>query len=96
MPLGDFIYDYKFEELNDYLQSHCQKKNSVNAMAEANIPMNAMIFCCEWDTNSLHTILSYVFKSMSNYMGCGKTLAHWNYKVSSDVYGGIPPTLYDI
>ena len=67
-------------------------------MAEANIPMNAMIFCCEWDTNSLHTILSYVFKSMSNDMGCGKTLAHWNYKVSSDIYGGIllPFMIYEL
>ena len=33
---------------------------------------------------------------MSNEMRCGKTLAHWFYKVSSDIYGGVTPTLDDI
>ena len=34
--------------------------------------------------------------SMSNDMRCGKTLAHWFYKVSSDIYGGVTPTLDEI
>ena len=65
-------------------------------MAEVYIPMHAMIFRCDWETKSLHTIFSYVFTSMSNDMRCGKTLAHWFYKVSSDIYGGVTTTLDDI
>ena len=65
-------------------------------MYEANIPMHAMIFRCGWETKSLHTIYRYVFTSMSNDMRCGKTLAHWFYKVSSDIYGGVTPTLDEI
>ena len=65
-------------------------------MAEANIPMQTMISCCGWETKSLHTIFSYVFISMSNDTRCGKTLANWFYKVSSEIYGGVPHTLDDI
>ena len=65
-------------------------------MYEANIPMHAMIFRCGWETKSLHTIYRYVFTSMSNDMRCGKNLVHWFYKVSSDIYDGVPTTLDDI
>ena len=65
-------------------------------MAKANIPMHAIIFRCGWETKSLHTIFSYIFTSMSNDMMCGKTLAHWFYKVYSDINGGVTPNLDDI
>ena len=29
-------------------------------------------------------------------MRCGKTLAHWFFKQSNDIYGGTPPSLYNI
>ena len=29
-------------------------------------------------------------------MRCGKTLAHWFFKQSNYIYGGVPPTLDDI
>ena len=57
--------------------------------------MHAMIFCCGWETKSLNTIFIYVFTSMSNYMRCGNTLYLWFYRVSSEIYGGVPPTLDD-
>ena len=75
-PLGDFLEEYKFDELSEFLQSHCQKKNAVNKMGESNIPMHAIIFRCGWETNSIHTIFSYLFTSLSNGMRCGNTLAH--------------------
>ena len=65
-------------------------------MAEANTPIHAMILCCGWETKSINTIFSYVFTFMSNDMRCGKTLSHWFYKVSSEIYGGVPTTLDDI
>ena len=64
-------------------------------MDEANITMHAMIFGCVWETNSIHTIFSYVTTSMSNDMRCGNILAHWFYKVSREIYGGVSPTLDD-
>ena len=65
-------------------------------MDESNIPMHAMIFRCGWETNILHTIFSYVFTSKLNGMRCGKNLSNLFYKVSSEIYGGVPPTLDDI
>ena len=65
-------------------------------MYEANIPMQATIFRCGWEKNSLHITLSYVFTSMSNDMIFGKTLAYWFYKVSSEIHGAVLPTLDDI
>ena len=62
-------------------------------MDEANIPMHAMILNCVWETKSLHTIFRYILTFMSNDMRYGKTLAHCFYKVSNEIYGGIPPTL---
>ena len=58
--------------------------------------MYATILCCGWKTKSLHNIFSHIFTSMSNVTICGKTLDHWFYKVSSDIYRGVPPTLDDI
>ena len=85
--------DSKFDELSEFLQSHCQKKNSVNTMVDSNIHMSALIFRCGWDTNSIHTIFSYFFTSLSNDMRCGKMLDHWFFKKSNDIYGGTPPSL---
>ena len=62
-------------------------------MAETNIPMQAMISHCGWETKSLHTIFRYVFTSISNDIICGNNLARWFYKVYSEIYGGVPPTL---
>ena len=95
-PLGYFLEEYNFDELSEFLQSHCQKKNAVNTMGESNIPMHALIFWCGWDTNSIHTIYRYLFTSLSNEMRCGKTLAHWLFNQSNDIYGGTPPSLDDI
>ena len=33
----DFLEDSKFDELSKFLQSHCQKNNTVNTMAKSNI-----------------------------------------------------------
>ena len=62
-------------------------------MAEANIPMYAIISRCGWETKSLYTIFRYVFASMSNNMRFGKNPAQWFYKVSSDIYVSVNPTL---
>ena len=48
------------------------------------------------DTYSIHTIFSYLFTSFANEMRCGKTLAHWLFKQSDEIYGGTPPSLDDI
>ena len=77
------------------IYNHISRKKSVNAMDEMNIPMHDIIFCCGWDTKSLHTIFSYFFTSISNEMRCGKTPAHWFLKMSSEIYGGLPTTLDD-
>ena len=53
-------------------------------------------FCCGCETKIIHIIFSYVFTSMSNVMKCGKTLSHWFYRVSNDIYSGVPPTLDDV
>ena len=95
-PLGDFLEESKFDELSEFLQSNCQKNNAVNTMGESNIPMHTLIFRCGWETNSIHTIFSYLFTSLSNAMRCGKTLAHWFFKQSNAIYGGTPPSLDDI
>ena len=78
---GDFLEDSKFDELSDYLQFHFQKKNIGNDMSKGNIPMHALIFSFCWETKILHTIFSYIFTSLSNYMRCGKTLDHMFLKV---------------
>ena len=62
-------------------------------MSKGNISIHAIIFCCGWETKSLHTIFSYIFTSLSNYTRYGKTLAHWFFMVSNDIYGGASPTL---
>ena len=33
-PFGDFLEDTKFNELTKYLQSHPQKKNTLNAISD--------------------------------------------------------------
>ena len=43
-PFGTFLEDSKFDELSKFLQSHCQKKISINTMAEIKVPMHALIF----------------------------------------------------
>ena len=88
--------DSKFDDLSEFLQSHFQKKNAVNTMGESNILTHALIFRCGWETNSIHTIFSYLFTSLSNNMRCGKTLAHWLFNQSDEIYGGTPPSLDDI
>ena len=95
-PHGDFLEESNFNELSEFLQSHWQKKNSVNTMGESNIPMHALIFRCGWETNNIHTIFSYLFTSLSNDMRCGKTLAHWLFKQLNEIYGGTPPSLDNI
>ena len=72
------------------------KKNTINAMFKSNIPMHAMVFHCGWEKNIPHTILSYIFTYMSNYMWCEKALANWFYKVFSDIHGSFTQTLDDI
>ena len=49
-PLGYFLEESKFDELREFLQSRCQKKNAVNTMGESNIPMHAPIFQCRLET----------------------------------------------
>ena len=63
------------------------EKNAANNMAESKIPMHDLIFRCGWDTKSLHTIFNYIFTSLSNDMRCEKTLAHWFFKQSNEIYG---------
>ena len=65
-------------------------------MIESNIPIHALKFRCGWETNSIHTIFSYLFTSLSNNMICGKALAHWLFKQSNGIYGGTPPSFYNI
>ena len=65
-------------------------------MGESNIPMHALIFRCGWETNSIHTIFSYLFTLLSNGMRCGNTLDHWLFKQSNEIYGGTPPSLDNI
>ena len=50
-------------------------------MSEGYTPMCALIFCCGWDKKSIHTIFSYILTSLYIDMRCGKTLAHWFFKV---------------
>ena len=95
-PFSDFLEDSKFDELIEFLQAHFQKNNAVNTMDESNIPMHALIFICGWETKGIHTIFSYMFTSLSNERRCGNTLAHWFFKQSDEIYGGIPPSLDDI
>ena len=38
-PFGDFLEDYKFDELSKYLQSYLQKKSEVKDMYEEYISM---------------------------------------------------------
>ena len=94
-PLGNFLEESKFDELSKFLQSHFQKNNAVNTMDESNIPIHALIFWCGWETNSIHTIFSYLFTSLSNDMRCGKTLARWLFKQSNKIYG-VPPQFLKI
>ena len=94
-PLGDLLEESKFDELSEFLQSHCQKNNAVNKIGKSKIPMHALIFRCGWETNSIHTIFSYLFTSLANIMRCVKTLAHWLFKQSNEIYGGIPLSLDD-
>ena len=86
----------KFDELSEVLQYHCNKKNAVNTMGESNIPMHAFIFRCGWETNSIHTIFSYLFTSLSNDIRCGKMLANWLFKKLNEIYGGTTPSIDDI
>ena len=65
-------------------------------MNKGNISINAHIFCFWWDKKIIHAIFSYIFSSLSNYIRCENTLAHWFSKVSSDIYGGFRKTLNDI
>ena len=65
-------------------------------MSEINIPIHAMIYCCGWETQILHTTFSYVFSYMSNGMRCGNTIARWYFNMSSDIYSCVPPTIYYI
>ena len=65
-------------------------------MGEGNIPMHAIIFWCGWETYSIHTIFSYLFISFANDMRCGKTLSHWLFKHSNEIYGGTPSSLDNI
>ena len=58
--------------------------------------MHTLIFRCGWETYSIHTIFSYLFTSLSNDMRCGKTLAHWLFKQSNEIYGGTPPSIDNI
>ena len=88
--------DSNFDEVSNYLPSHFQKKNTVNHMTKENIPMRAIIFHCGWQTKIFYTIFSYIFTSLSNYIIFGKTLAHWLFKISNDIYGVVPPTLDNI
>ena len=54
----DDLLEYsKFDDLNEFLQSHCQKQNAGITMAKSKIPMHALIFRCGWETKSLHTTL---------------------------------------
>ena len=39
-PFGNFLEYSKFDELSEFLQSHCQKKNTVNTMAKINNPIH--------------------------------------------------------
>ena len=95
-PCGNFLEDSKFDELSEFLQSHCQKKNAGNNIAESNSPMHSFIFWCGWDTKSIHTIFSYIFTSLYNYMRCGKTLSYCFFKQSNHIYRGVPATLDNI
>ena len=45
-PFDNFLGNSKFDELSEFLQSHFQKTDAVNNMAESNIPMHALIFKC--------------------------------------------------
>ena len=45
-PFGDLLGDSKFHELGEYLKLHYQEKNAVNDIADRNIPMHTLIFCC--------------------------------------------------
>ena len=58
--------------------------------------MHALIFRCGLETKSLYTTFSYIFTSPSNDMRCGKTLDHWFFKQSNDIYGGVPTTIDNI
>ena len=65
-------------------------------MAKSNNPMHPLIFQCGWETKSLHTIFSYICTSLSNDMISEKTLAHWFFKQSNKIHGGVPLTLDNI
>ena len=65
-------------------------------MAKSNNPMHVLIFQCGWETKSLHTIFSYIFTSLSNDVIFEKTLAHWFFKQSNEIHGGVPQTLDNI
>ena len=65
-------------------------------MGEIKITMHALIFRCGWETNSIYTIFIYLFTLLSNDTRCGKTLAHWFFKQSNEIYGGTPPSLDNI
>ena len=95
-PFDNFLEDSKLDELIKVLNSHCQKKNALNNMAERNIHMHSLISQCVWETKSLHIIFSYVFTSLYNDMICGKTLSHWFFKKSNYIYRGFPPILDNI
>ena len=92
-PFGYFLEDYKFDELSKFIQSHFQKNNAVNNMAESNIPMYALIFLCGWEKKSLHTIFIYLFTSIYNDMRREKTLFHCFFKKTNGIYLGATPTL---
>ena len=61
-------------------------------MINGNIPMHVLIFFCGCKTNSIHTKISYILSSMSNYIICGKTLAYLFFNISHEIYVGVPPT----
>ena len=58
--------------------------------------MHALIFRCGCETNIIHASFSYLFTSLSNDMRCGKTLDHWLFNQSNEIYGGTPPSLDNI
>ena len=64
-------------------------------MGESNIPMHALIFWCGWETNSIHTIFSYLFTSLSNNIRCGKTLSNWFFKHRM-IFMGAPLQVFTI
>ena len=93
---GDFLEDYKFDELSKYLRSYSQNKNVINSMAEGNISMHALIFCCWCETEIIHNIIRYILNYLYNYMRCENTLSCRFFKVSNEIYWCVHPALDNI